>query len=86
MPTGMNNGHSRQLALRLPHDLAERAETIASNKGGSVTQAVIAGLRRAWDMPDPSQPTKEVKTLFKRAHKVAAAKLSVHDGSDATTD
>lgn len=64
MPTGRNNRQSRQIALRLPHDVATEAERLATLAGYSVSQAVIGTLRAAWGLNEPVAPRQKQETVL----------------------
>lgn len=65
----MNNRQSRQIALRLPHDVATEADRRAMLAGYSVSQAVIAGLRYAWGLSEPGAPRQKQETGRATDHK-----------------
>ena len=46
MPTGPHNAKSRQVAIRLPHDLDARIAHYMADTGQSQSQAVIALLEK----------------------------------------
>lgn len=78
MPTGMNNRQSRQIALRLPHDVATEAERLATLAGYSVSQAVIGTLREAWGLNEPVTSPQKRELIPPTDHKQVEA-LSLTD-------
>jgi len=52
-------GQSRRLAFRAPLDVADEAIARAAANGYTVTQAIVAALRRDWRLDTATAPKPE---------------------------
>ena len=53
MPTGSHNGQSNQIAVRLPLEV-DAELTRRAPEHGSRGKAIVAALRKAWNLPEPA--------------------------------